>query len=364
MRGPRVKQQPGEVGYYHCISRVVDGQFVLGEAEKEELVTLMRSYEGFCGVKVVTYAVMSNHFHILVQVPQRPARQQLPSDEQLVALVRKARDCYGAGTLEKELKALREHNAVVAAERLRERFFCRMWDVSWFMRLLKQRFTQWFNKRHQRKGTLWEDRFKSILVEGAGRALCTMAIYIDLNAVRGGIVSDPGEYRWCGYGQGMAGVRAAREGLAVVVNALLRGEGGNEQQQQQEGATAAAAAAAAAAAMVVPQRVMAEYRLELFGRGQVRLDPEGKVVRVGISQKRIEEVLQKKGRLEAWEAVRCRVRYFSDGMILGSRGFVERFFSLNRWRFGPTRPDGARAMRYLNMPGLFTMRDLQKAPIG
>jgi REP element-mobilizing transposase RayT len=350
MRTARAKHEKGTVGYYHCISRVVDRQFVLGREEKEHLVKLMRGYEAFCGVKVITYCVMSNHFHILVEVPERPAPRHLPTDAQLVALVRKAKDCYGSATLEQDLKRLRAESAdAEAADALRERFFCRMWDVSWFVRLLKQRFTQWFNKRRNRKGTLWEDRFKSVLVEGAGNALCTMAIYIDLNPVRAGIVPDPGEYRWCGYAQGMAGLREAREGLAVVVNAVRRG----------------VAAKKSGGAAVVPQRILAEYRLELFGRGESRgIAEDGRALRLGISQDRINEVLQNNGRLKRWEATRCRVRYFSDGLILGSRQFVDRFFASNRWRFGKQRKDGARALRYVDLPGLFTIRDLQKAPVG
>jgi hypothetical protein len=352
MRTARAKQDPGTTGYYHCISRVVDRQFVLGPQEKEQLVTLMRRYEAFCGVKVVTYAMMSNHFHILVEVPERPEPEDLPSDEQLIALVRKAKDSYGSGTLRQDLERLRAtEGGQAAVEALRERFFCRMWDVSWFMRLLKQRFTQWFNKERQRCGTLWEDRFKSVLIEGAGDALSTMAIYIDLNAVRAGVVKDPGEYRWCGYAQGMAGVRAAREGLAIVVAAMRgRGEGGDRDGRSQK---------------LAAQRVMAEYRLQLFGRGESRgLTEEGRPMRLGVSEQRIEEVLAKKGRLEKWEAVRCRVRYFSDGLILGSREFVERYFKRHRRRFGPKRESGARAMRYVELRELFTMRDLQKMPIG
>src|SRR4029078_1634607 len=295
MRTARAKQEEGTTGYYHCISRVVDRQFVLGAQEKEQLVTLMRRYEALCGLKVITYCVMSNHFHILVEVPKRPEKGRLPSDAELVALVRKAKDSYGSGTLQQDLQRLRAEGAEAAAEALKERFFCRMWDVSWFMRLIKQRFTQWFNKGRNRTGTLWEDRFKSVLIEGAGNALCTMAIYIDLNPVRAGVVKDPGEYRWCGYTQAMAGVRAARDGLAVVVAAVRGGH------------------------PPAARRVMAEYRLQLFGRGESRgLSEDGKPMRLGVSQKRIEQVLEKKGRLEKWEAVRCRVRYFSDGMILGS----------------------------------------------
>ena len=342
MRTARAKQEDGATGYYHCISRVVDRQFVLGAQEKEQLVTLMRRYEAFCGVKVITYCVMSNHFHILVEVPKRPEKERLPSDAELVSLVRKAKDSYGSGTLQQDLQRLREGaQGGVAAEALRERFFCRMWDVSWFMRLIKQRFTQWFNKGRNRTGTLWEDRFESVLIEGAGNALGTMAIYIDLNPVRAGVAKDPGEYRWCGYTQAMAGVRAARDGLAVVVAAVRGGH------------------------PPAARRVMAEYRLQLFGRGESRgLSEDGKPMRLGVSQKRIEQVLEKKGRLEKWEAVRCRVRYFSDGMILGSREFVERFFKNNRWRFGPNRQSGARPMRHADFGELFTMRDLQKMPIG
>jgi REP element-mobilizing transposase RayT len=74
MRQPRLKAPTSHpVAYYHCISRVVDRQFVLGETEKEQFVSLMREYEMFCGVRVLTFCIMSNHFHLLVEVPQRPS---------------------------------------------------------------------------------------------------------------------------------------------------------------------------------------------------------------------------------------------------------------------------------------------------
>jgi hypothetical protein len=129
-----------------------------------------------------------------------------------------------------------------------------------------------------------------------------------------------------------------------------RGEGGDRDGRSQK---------------LAAQRVMAEYRLQLFGRGESRgLTEDGRPMRLGVSEQRIEEVVAKKGRLEKWEAVRCRVRYFSDGLILGSREFVERYFKKHRRRFGPKRESGARAMRYVELRELFTMRDLQKMPIG
>ena len=82
MRLPRLKSRPGPgTAYYHCVSRVVNRAFVLGDEEKGHFVRLMRRWESFCGVQVVTYCIMSNHFHVLVGVPARPS--QLLSPEEL-----------------------------------------------------------------------------------------------------------------------------------------------------------------------------------------------------------------------------------------------------------------------------------------
>ena len=69
---------------------------------------------------------------------------------------------------------------------------------------LLQRFTRWFNRTHKRTGNLWEDAFKSVIVED-GVAARTIAAYIDLNPVRAGMVEDPAEYRWSSYGEAMGG---------------------------------------------------------------------------------------------------------------------------------------------------------------
>ena len=79
MRMARIKVIGGSA-VYHCISRIVGGQFLLGEKEKEHLRRLMWKQAEFCGVQIVTYCYMSNHIHILVRVPERPE----VSDEKLV----------------------------------------------------------------------------------------------------------------------------------------------------------------------------------------------------------------------------------------------------------------------------------------
>ena len=54
---------------YHCISRVVDRRFVFTERECEAFRMFMRMYENFSGCRVLSYCVMSNHFHLLLEVP-------------------------------------------------------------------------------------------------------------------------------------------------------------------------------------------------------------------------------------------------------------------------------------------------------
>jgi REP element-mobilizing transposase RayT len=62
----------------------VDRQFLFGGTEKEHLVKLMKRYADFCGVRMLTYCVMSNHFHVLVEVPKRPDNPaEVVTDEQI-----------------------------------------------------------------------------------------------------------------------------------------------------------------------------------------------------------------------------------------------------------------------------------------
>ena len=99
-------------------------------------------------------------------------------------------------------------------EEWRQRQIARMFNLSEFVRCVKLRFTRWHNRKHGRRGTIWEERFGSVVVEEEERALRTMAAYIDLNPVRAGMVEDPADYRWSGYAEAMAGKARSRRGRA------------------------------------------------------------------------------------------------------------------------------------------------------
>ena len=336
MRQARLKARTDQpVAYYHCLSRVVDRRFLFGDQEREKFLHYLRLYAQFCGVRILTYCILSNHFHLLIEVPRRP--EVLPSDEELLG---KLRVLYGPQTVQAVREQLEKLPAAEAAA-LRERYFRRMWDLSQFMKTLKQRFSQWYNRKHERQGTLWEERFKSVLVDSAGLTLATMTAYIDLNPVRAGLVADPKDYRWCGYAAAVAGQVGSGTGYQTVMTALRGQELG-------------------------PKEALETYRMWLFGQGSVEgvNGPGEPTVRLGIDRERVEAVLARKGKLSLGEYVRCRVRYFVDGAVLGSKEFVEEVFVANRGRFGPRRKDGARKLRYLADATLYCLRDLKINPVG
>ena len=101
----------------------------------------------------------------------------------------------------------------------------------------------------------------------------------------------------------------------------------------------------------------------LFGRGEEVLGGQtawGGTAKAkgGFSRERIEAELKNGGRMPVWQVLRCRVRYFTEGGVLGSRAFVDGFFERERSRFGEKRESGARAMIGGEWGGVMALRDL------
>lgn len=282
--------------------------------------------EAFSGVRVVTWTILSNHFHVLVEVPRAAELDD-------TAILERCRALYSEGgmvAIEWEFAAATRVGGEVL-QRWRRKYLRRMWDLSQFMKTLKQKFTSWFNRKHDRVGTLWESRFKSVLVEGSWDCLLKVAAYIDLNAVRAGMIDDPKDYRWCGYAEAVAGDRQARRGLVAVMQRDLPHAGWRQ--------------------------VGSAYRKVIFGIG------EENSAHSGISRDEVAKVWAAGGKLSLAQLLRCRVRYFSDGMVIGSELFVESFFNARRSVFSAGRESGARRMRGGHWGGLRCIRALGVEPI-
>jgi len=205
-----------------------------------------------------------------------------------------------------------------------------MGDVSAFMKEFKQRFSRWFNRHSNRFGTLWAERFSSTLVEDSASALQTVASYIDLNPVRAGLVSDPKDYRFCGYSAALTGNPVVRNGLMSFLSGRSWG---------------------AAAA---------QYRLNLFTTAGVA----GHSDKQALDKTAIRAELARGGRLSLPEILRLRVRHLTAGVAIGSRDFVNQVSAHHRSHFGPKRLKVALPIRGVPLPHLKTLRDLRVNAIG
>ena len=319
---------------FHVISRVVDRRFVLHEDEKEFFRRLLFRQAAFAGVRVVAWCFMSNHFHILVEVPNKDKALEGWTDEDLLERLELLRSEKHTRLLLAQVKMWQRNGNTDGVAKVAQGVRDRLFDLSAFVKELKNKFSFWFNKRHGRKGTLWEERFKSVLLEG-GEAVRFCAAYIDLNPVRAGLCENPEDYRWCSYASAVAGNVESRKGLARAWG-------------RQRWTSV----------------VAREHRLLLFGRGEEVPGGEsawgGTVkARGGFTQKRIEAERKRGGRLPLWQVLRCRVRYFTDGAVLGSRTFVDGVFFLERSRFGRNRKSGARKIRDDALGAVMSLRDLK-----
>ena len=375
--------------YYHVLSRVIERRFIFGEQEQEYFKKVMRAQEVFSGVRVLTWTCMSNHFHMLVAVEDRESDEmkqelaQLMEDDE--AFLARLKHIYAPAVLDDvraQLTSLRgsgdarkisdevnpissqgprmgdEQNTdadggagqfVVldteeAAERtameiarFKQPFLDRMFDLSAFVGEIKQRISQWYNRRNDRLGPLWEDRFKSVLVQGQPGVLATVAAYIDLNAVRAGIVKDPRDWRWCGYAEAAAAQCRSRDGVYEVL--------GQSEVARRDGAAW--------------RKVHARYRRLLMEEGVERRDEDGRLVRKGISREELEAEEARGFELPAPALLHHRIRYFVDGLALGSAAFVESVFAKNRTQMGVKRSSGARLPKGMALGGLRTLRDLR-----
>jgi len=317
---------------YHCMTRTVNGELLFKDREKEVLRKMLWQVADFCGVELLTYCIMSNHFHVLVRVPNsaRVSDAELMRRYKVLYPKPTKYQAESAKEMERQLQEGGED-----AEVIRAKLLARMGDVSEFMKAVKQRFSVWYNRSHQRYGTLWAERFKSVLVEGEGNPLQTMAAYIDLNPVRAGLVKDPKDYRFCGYGEAVAGLKSAQGGISTIWRERVGKKG-------------------------IPAALEA-HRLLLFGKGSGPWTAKGQIID---GKKALKVLNEEQGRLPKSVVLRCRVRYFTDGAILGSAEFVRGFAGAWQLERGRKHPPKVNELRGADWGDLTVLRGLRRRVFG
>ncbi len=347
----RPELAPDQEAYFHVVSRVVDRRNIFGPPQKAKFLEYMRRYESFCRVRIVGYCLMDDHFHLVIGVPGRPT--QRPSQQELLDHVRNSlgqtiHDQYQDRVdfwtqqlkigIERDQKDFSKEQmespldeilpsksdlktyAKAQLEKISCDIWKRMYDVSQFVFSLKQQFSHWYNKESGRVGTLWEERFRSTLLQ-PGPAVAEMVAYIDLNPVRAGLVTDAKEFAWSQYGAAAAGDHLSSQAIAYLT-------------QKPDWIEKPATADNMHGTLPVPQLElpMLLMRLLLERRGLRSAAPGRLQLGYQIPARGPESISYVTG----------PIRSFVRGQAIGDSAYLEGLFASNRELFGPTRRSAAR----------------------
>jgi putative transposase len=261
---------------YHVMSRTALDGFPLGDIEKDFMLDLIRRYAALYLVDILGLCLMGNHFHILVRV----IPEYKFSDEDIL---KRYVDFYG--------------DERIFADGLIPSLRLKLSNLSEFMREIKVNFARFYNRRHNRRGYFWGDRFKSVIVEN-GETLINCLAYIDLNPLRAGLVERPEQYRWNSLGYHLQ--------TNNQDNFLSTDFGLQEFNVRSK-----------------KERIR-RYRRYVYEAGSLNRPEKGNV-------KVIEDKVLKNERRRAFELsksdrFRYRTRYFTDSGIIGSKEFVSTNF--------------------------------------
>ncbi|CAN5236535.1 hypothetical protein BH23VER1_BH23VER1_01600 [soil metagenome] len=304
MRRGRILGDSLRPNVYHIYSRIINREKRLQAREREEFQRLLLAHATMAGLEVFAFAIMPNHFHVLVRVPEKEEADREVTDEVLLDRLSAVYPPRSIDRIRSTLEDLKGRGDEDNYHRFRGQFLARMHDLSIFVKEVKARFTMGSNKATDRSGPLWEDRFRSVLLQGDDPSLLlVVASYIDLNPVRAGIVSDPKDYRHCGYGGAVGGDRGRVEAIGCLLQLSVEDAASRRE-------------------------ALAQYRMLLFSKATPSSGtvPGGAKKREGVVVERIREVMDSQGRLPRLELLRCRVRYLTDSLVLGSHEFVDSLF--------------------------------------
>lgn len=197
MPAPRKSQIAVEATpYYHCVSRCVRRAFLCGKDrftgksfEHRRIFIeseLLRLSDVFF-LDLVAYAVMSNHFHVLLFIDQSTKVEATVED-----IVNRWHQIHQGNPV--SVKFI-NNEPLEPHERLQLDVFVDLWrerlaSISWFMRVIIEKVARMANTEDDVTGRFWEGRFKcqALLDE---QALLSCMAYVDLNPVRAAMATTP-----------------------------------------------------------------------------------------------------------------------------------------------------------------------------
>lgn len=258
-------------GWYHLYARVASfsGEYLLEDKKcQRKVLELLKFYSSVYFARVAGFCVMGNHYH---QVVEFEAPFEVPRKE----LRKRAEFLYPD----------REEELDLWDDSKWSQFESRLFDVSEYMRNFQSSYARWYNNMHSRKGSFWADRFKSTVLEDE-QAVKDCLVYTELNPVRAGIVEMPEEYEGCSLY-----LREIGEGEWLVPLKELMFTSTEKQ-------------------------ALLDYKSSIYYRGNV----PSKDGQMSIPSEIVE--LEESRGFKTRGLYRKRLRYFVDGVALGSEEFV------------------------------------------
>lgn len=186
-----------ETAWYHVMSRCVRRAYLCGEDQhtgrdfghrRGWIARRARQLAGVFAIDVAAYAVMSNHYHLVVHIDERRARNW--SDTEVLRRWRQLFD--GPPVVQRATGGILSAGEALQVAALTATYRARLTDLSWFMRVLNESIARRANAEDEVTGRFWEGRFKSqaLLDE---KAVLTAMTYVDLNPIRAGMADTPEE---------------------------------------------------------------------------------------------------------------------------------------------------------------------------
>ncbi|WP_417214827.1 transposase [Alcanivorax sp.] len=183
--------------YYHCICRCVRRAFLCGkdhysgqdyEHRRQWVVDRLSVLAEIFAIDLCAYAVMSNHYHLVVRIHQQKA---LSWSNREVA-ERWMQLFSGTLIVKRWLKGKTSEAESLKAEEIVSQWRERLYDLGWFMKCLNEYLARKANEEDCCKGRFWESRYKCQALLDEQAVLQCMA-YVDLNPVRADMAATPEE---------------------------------------------------------------------------------------------------------------------------------------------------------------------------
>lgn len=181
--------------YYHCISRCVRRAYLCGrdsysgrsfEHRRKLIEEKILLLSAIFAIDVCSYAVMSNHFHVVLHVNQGKAEEWTIGE----VITRWHSVFKGTQLTNKYLNDISSlsDDERLSIERAAQIYRERLKDISWYMRVINEGIARQANKEDNCSGRFWEGRFKSQALLG-DVALAACMAYVDLNPIRANIAN-------------------------------------------------------------------------------------------------------------------------------------------------------------------------------